>query len=292
MDEVLIPEESLALLSPFERTTLRFFDSLYRHGRPLTEAWLRGVTATWMNLGSRGMMYPVGVERLAGLTSADGILLVANHRTFSDLYMLLLLLDRYANLRQPTLCPVRADFFYEKPAGVLVNLLVGAGRMFPPFFRQPERQALNRWGLERLGEVLRNGHVLVGFHPEGRRNKNPDPYVPLPAHPGVGKLIMDTWPIVVPAFINGLSNNIAADIWGSVRHKNRVVAVFGQPMDLSAFRHLGDRLTSHKRIADALLKRIYELGEEERAFRQRTFQGPEWIPTPRSLPHRFWPGPR
>ena len=39
-------------------------------------------------------------------------------------------------------------------------------------------------------------------------------------------------------------------------------------MDLSAFKSLGNRLSSHKRIADALLKRIYELGEEERSFRQ------------------------
>ncbi len=87
------------------------------------------------------------------------------------------------------------------------------------------------------------------------------------AQPGVGKLVMDCWPIVVPAFIHGLSNDIVADIIGNFRGTKRVVAVFGEPIDLSPFKKLGNRLSSHKRIADALIKRIYELGEEEKAYR-------------------------
>ena len=109
--------------------------------------------------------------------------------------------------------------------------------------------------------------MLVGFHPEGTRNKNDDAYTPLPAQPGVGKLVMDAWPIVVPAFINGLSNDIVADINGNFAGTKRVVAVFGEPMDLSQFKTMGNRLSSHKRIADALLARIYELGQEEQQYR-------------------------
>jgi 1-acyl-sn-glycerol-3-phosphate acyltransferase len=260
-------EPPTARLTPFERTAFRAMDALHRRALPLTEWWLRTVGAGWMTLGSRHMMHAVGIERLAGLGYDDGILLVSNHRSFFDLYMLMLLLHRRTPLRQPVLCPVRADFFYQSAAGVVVNLLVGGGRMFPPFFREPQKADFNKWALERVVAELKKGRVMVGFHPEGTRNKNADAYTPLPAQPGVGKLVMETWPIIVPAFINGLSNDILADIRGNFTGKKKVVAVFGAPMDLTAFKRYGNRLSSHKRIADALLARIYELGEEERAYR-------------------------
>jgi 1-acyl-sn-glycerol-3-phosphate acyltransferase len=259
----------LELLQPFERTAFRAMDFLHRRALPLTEMWLRTVGAGWMTVGSRNMMHPVGLERLQGLKYDDGVLLVSNHRSFFDLYMLMLLLHRHTPLRQPVLCPVRADFFYQRAAGVVVNLLIGGGRMFPPFFREPQKADFNKWALERVVAELHKGRVLVGFHPEGTRNKNDDAYTPLPAQPGVGKLVMETWPIVVPAFINGLSNDIIADIRGNFDGSKRVVAVFGEPIDLSPFKKLGNRLSSHKRIADALLKRIYELGDEERQYRAR-----------------------
>ena len=257
----------LELLQPFERTTFRAMDFLHRRALPLTEWWLRTIGAGWMTLGSRNMMHPIGLERLKGLKYDDGVLLVSNHRSFFDLYMLMLLLHRHTELRQPVMCPVRADFFYQRAAGVVVNLLIGGGRMFPPFFREPQKADFNKWALERVVHELHKGQVLVGFHPEGTRNKNEDAYTPLPAQPGVGKLVMDAWPIVVPAFINGLSNDIVADIRGNFAGTKRVVAVFGEPIDLSKFKTMGNRLSSHKRIADALLARIYELGQEEKQYR-------------------------
>jgi 1-acyl-sn-glycerol-3-phosphate acyltransferase len=254
-------------LAPFERAAFQAMDLLHRRARPWTERWLRSVSARWMTLGSQHMMRAVGLERLAALRPTDGILLVANHRSFFDLYMLAVLLHRHTDLRQPVLCPVRADFFYRRPLGVAVNLLVGGGRMFPPFFREPEKQGFNKWALSRVADELQQGSVLVGFHPEGRRNTNADPYVPLPAQPGVGRVVTEAWPIVVPAFINGLSNDFLGDLRGNFDGSRRVVAVFGDPVDTTPYRALGNRLSSHKRIADDLLKRIYALSEEERAVR-------------------------
>jgi 1-acyl-sn-glycerol-3-phosphate acyltransferase len=255
------------VLSPYERFTFRIMDSLNRYAQPLTERYLRTVSTAWMTLGSRHMMHPVGLERLAGLRFEDGILLVSNHRSFFDLYMLTLLLHRFTPLRQPVLCPVRADYFYTRLDGLFVNLFVGGGRMFPPFFRDPSKADFNKWALDRVVAELKRGRVMLGFHPEGTRNKNADPYTPLPAQPGVGKIVMESWPIVVPAFIQGLSNDIVGDIIGNFRGTKRVVAVFGEPMDLTPFKKMSNRLASHKRIADALLQRIYQLGEEERAVR-------------------------
>src|SRR5436309_3381939 len=112
----------IELLEPFERTAFRAMDLLHRRALPLTEWWLRTIGAAWMTVGSRNMMVPIGLERLQGLNYDDGILLVSNHRSFFDLYMLMLLLHRHTPLRQPVLCPVRADFFYQRAAGVVVNL--------------------------------------------------------------------------------------------------------------------------------------------------------------------------
>jgi 1-acyl-sn-glycerol-3-phosphate acyltransferase len=263
------PPPPIELLSPYERFTFRIMEGLQQHAHGFTERYLRSVSTAWMTLGSKHMMHPVGLERLKGLRFEDGILLVSNHRSFFDMYMLTLLLHRFTELRQPVLCPVRADYFYTRPDGLLVNLLVGGGRMFPPFFRDPSKAPFNKWALDRVVRELHRGRVMVGFHPEGTRNKNPSAYTPLPAQPGVGKLVMDAWPIVVPAFIHGLSNNILADIAGNFRGTKRVIAVFGEPMDLTPWKKMSNRLASHKRIADALTARIYELGEEERILREK-----------------------
>src|SRR6266702_422469 len=79
------------LLDPFERVTFTAMDLLHKHALPVTEAWLRTIGAGWMTLGSKNMMVPLGLERLKGLKFDDGILLVSNHRSFFDLYMLTLL---------------------------------------------------------------------------------------------------------------------------------------------------------------------------------------------------------
>ncbi len=258
----------LELLAPFERTAFRLMDLLFRRARPVTELWLRTVGAAWMTLGSRRLVEAHGLERLSGLTSKDPILLVANHRSFFDLYMLMLTLHRRTELRQPVMCPVRADYFYQNPVGVLVNLLIGGGRMFPPFFREPHKGEFNKWALGRVADTLRRGGVMVGFHPEGTRNKGPDPYTPLPAQPGAGKLIMESWPIVVPAFIQGLSNNFLGDIRANFTGDRRAIAIFGTPIDLTEFRAMSNRLATHKRIADRLLETIYALSHEERAVRK------------------------
>ena len=257
----------LDLLDPFERRAFAMMDWLFTRTPRFGDAWLRYVSEKWMTLGSWRMVVPRGLERLRGLTPSDRILLVANHRSFFDLYMLLVQLHRHLGLYQPIMCPVRGDFFYERPAGVAVTLLVGGGRMYPPVFRQPEKAEFNKWALARVVDFLRRGPAIVGFHPEGRRNKGPDPYTPLPAQPGVGRLVMETWPIVVPAFIHGMSSDFMGDIVANFRDQRRCIAVFGEPVDLTPFRGMSNRLATHKRIADRLLETIYRLGDEERAVR-------------------------
>jgi 1-acyl-sn-glycerol-3-phosphate acyltransferase len=107
---------------------------------------------------------------------------------------------------------------------------------------------------------------MVGFHPEGTRNKTDDPYTLLPAQPGAGELALKARPAVVPAFILGLSNSPCAELKANFRRKRPVIAVFGEPIELPET--TGEtRLSHHKKCADLFNERIAALGAEERALR-------------------------
>src|SRR5690606_20431723 len=127
--------------------------------------------------------------------------------------------------------PVRSNFFYEHPLGMAVNLLFGAGTLYPPIFRDRTRTALNRSSLDRIVEFLDEPDTMVGLHPEGTRKKDDDPYTLLPAQPGVGQIALRGRPLVVPVFINGLSNDAIGDIGESLRpgarRRRPIIIVYG-----------------------------------------------------------------
>src|SRR5207248_2021346 len=122
-----------------------FIDRLWRRHRKLTEIYNHSLGLGYITKGSGKMVKVLGLERLAGLTPDDGILLVSNHRSFFDLYELMVCLYNNTPLQQPILCPVRGNFFYERPLGILVNLLASGGRMYPPFFRESSKAKFNQW---------------------------------------------------------------------------------------------------------------------------------------------------
>jgi hypothetical protein len=74
---------------------------------------------------------------------------------------------------------------------------------------------------------------------------------------------------VVPAFINGLSNKLWREVIANVRGRDPIVAVFGEPIDLSAF-PAETRLAHHKRCSDLFCTRIAALMDEERRVRSGT----------------------
>ena len=162
--------------------------------------------------------------------------------------------------------PVRANFFYEHPPGLLISLLLSGGSMFPPFFRRPEAKAFNKYSLSILVDLVRQPGNLIGFHPEGTRNKGPDPYQLLPAQPGVGELALKARPLILPAFITGLTNHLFSELWANIRRKRPIVIVFGNPIGVGDW-PAETRLSHAKRCADMLNEKIMALMEEEKAAR-------------------------
>jgi 1-acyl-sn-glycerol-3-phosphate acyltransferase len=258
---------AFAQLSRIERIAFRVMRFLNQGGGSGPAwIWQRALVTPLVGLLVRKRLEIHGLERLANVPEGAPILLVANHRTFFDLFILGFILITHPSLRRRVSFPVRSNFFYERPLGLLMGMLFTGGSMFPPFFRSAEKKAMNRLSLEILLSKLRTRGQLVGFHPEGTRNKTDDPYTLLPAQPGAGELALKARPVVVPAFILGMTNSFGAEVKAAWRHERPVIAVFGEPVQLP--QSAGEtRLSHHKRFADVLNARIAALGEEERALR-------------------------
>jgi 1-acyl-sn-glycerol-3-phosphate acyltransferase len=267
-----MPED--APLTRVERLALRFAEVTNEdpRGKWLQTRFLRGISYTWVRACLANRMFVEGLEGLMSLQPETGVMLVSNHRSFFDQYAMLL--GCYmgpVHWAKHLFFPVRSNFFYDQPLGIVVNGLVAGGAMYPPIFRQAERRALNDEALDKMVEILKKPGNVLGMHPEGTRGKGPDPYKFLPAQPGVGKLALVAQPVVIPAFIHGLGNNIVEDVrWNfgkEARRTHAVITVFGPPVDYRDLCAEKPRPTLYKKCADRFMTEVKNLMVRERELR-------------------------
>ena len=283
------PPES-APLSRFEETALKLARiTNEREGlKHAQNVFLHRISRQWIRGAVNRRTYADGIDRLAALGPDRGVLLASNHRSFYDQYIAMLgLYDGGVAWARDLYFPVRANFFYTNPAGLLVNMLIGGGAMYPPIFREREKAAHNKDALERLTRFLAKPGTLVGMHPEGRRNKDGDPYTLLKAQPGVGEVILRAKPIVVPLFIGGLGNDFVGEYRLNYRRDSHrthpIILCFGDPVDYTEFCDQPVRAALSKRTSDKVLRAIEALGERERTLRQACADGeiaadhPNWL---------------
>jgi len=265
--------EELAALSPLERFNFRL---AWRMNRG---AWKRFWTfcqrrlgALWIHLATYNIMRVYGLEHVESAERDRPLLLVANHRSFFDMYAVSSVLFRRTRWRKRLFFPVRGRFFYDSPVGPFVNFLMGWWSMFPPFFaggENPltEKRAFDKFSMRLLTSLCAEGAGnVIGFHPEGTRNKSSDPYSFLRPQPGVGKLIKDARPQVVPVFIAGLGNDLKRQVLGNWRGGEPIRIHFGPPVDFHEFYEKRDSVRAYKEIADYVMSKIAELGEQDRAL--------------------------
>lgn len=229
----------------------------------------RTVGVFWITQATRHLHQVHHIERLRPLFPRQSFILVANHRSFFDLYVLTAALLRWG-LRQRIVFPVRSNFFYDNPAGFVVNGAMSFFAMYPPLFRDKRRSVLNVLGLKELAGLLQRGETLVGIHPEGRRNLGDDPYELLPAQSGVGRLIHAARGVpVVPVFTNGLlPNDLPRQIISNFDGTGtRIHSVFGAPIDFGGLREEPGSPRLFSRLAEKCLEQVELLGHEERALR-------------------------
>lgn len=228
----------------------------------------RHIGSLWIKICTYNLMNVFGLENVEGTDSDKPLLLVANHRSFFDMYTVSSVIFRRTKRPVTLFFPVRAKFFYDNPGGWLVNLVMGWWAMYPPFFREQKevvKREFDKFSMRRLVQLASVGRGnVIGFHPEGKRNFSSDPYDFLPAQPGVGKVIYAAQPSVIPIFIAGLGNDLVKQVMGNWTGGEKVRIWFGEPIDFSEFYEKGDRLRTHKEIADHTMARIAELGEKDR----------------------------
>lgn len=203
----------------------------------------------------------------------QSVLVVANHRSFFDLYVITARLVR-GGLRKRIVFPVRSDFFYDSWLGLIVNFWMSFLSMYPPLFRDKKKASLNLLALDELAWLLERGGVFAGLHPEGTRKRDDDPYTFLPARPGVGRVIYRARTTVVPVFINGLGNNLLHQVWSNFTGKGQpVLVVYGEPINFDDLLSQPASSQLYRQIAERCMQAVGKAGEEERLLRAQLTQG-------------------
>jgi len=261
------PEE-FAVLSGMERFAFRVVRRMNRGG--VKTFWTfcqRTLGAGWIQLSTYNIMRVYGLEHLESVSHERPLLLVANHRSFFDMYAISTVLFRRTRWQKKLFFPVRGRFFYDSPLGLVVNLVMGWWSMYPPIFMTPEKRLFDKYSVRLLTHLCREGagHV-IGFHPEGHRNLSEDIYSFLRPQPGVGKLIKEANPQVVPVFVAGLDNNLPRQVLRNWRGREPIRIHFGPQLDFSEYLAKRDHVRTYKEIAEFVMSRIGKLGEQDRAL--------------------------
>ena len=140
--------------------------------------------------------------------------------------------------------------------------------MYPPIYRDRKRAPLNLLALDELAALLKQGGLFAGLHPEGARKLDDDPYSFLPAQPGVGRVIQKAEAIVIPVFIQGLSNNIKEQVIGNFNGKGKPIhLVFGAPMQFGDLLEKKPSPKLHREISEKCMAAIADLAQQDKAVR-------------------------
>ena len=257
----------LAALSPMERAGFHLADFAARHLRPLAIAWNSSALVLITEVLVRRRIRPRGLEYLGALDPNRSVALVSNHRSFFDFFAIECALFRWSRLPRRLLFPVRANFFYDNPLGILINLGLSGMAMFPPILRDPAKRAFNRYALRRTAAELELGRVLVGLHPEGSRSRDPDPLQLRAGKLGIGELLLAAPRTqVVPVFIAGLSNDLRLE-WRRnwlAPAESPIWISFGAPLDLSDLHAQPEERRSQREAVNRCMAAIADLADDLR----------------------------
>lgn len=218
-------------LSRHERMGYRFGQVLRESdlGNRMATAWLNALTQHWM----MGLSVPIShVDGVEHVPLHRSYILAANHRTYFDFHATIA--NLWWRYEEPPLlyCPVRSEFFYDHPLGPLFNMLICGYAMYPPVFRDDRGKHLNHYAVRKCVELLHaSDRAILAIHPEGRRNKDPDPYRLGRPKPGVGRIALASRAPVIPLFINGLAPSFPQQVVRRFRPSEPIRVFFGPPVD-------------------------------------------------------------
>ncbi len=262
------PPDLLQSLAPLERLHYRAawrfnqepfkrFMALFQY--TLGAIFIRSITAR------RTRVY--GMEHVRSASLERPLLLVANHRSYFDMFLISSEIFRQTRVRRHLYFPIMGTHYYQSVAGLLINATIGFWTMFPPLFARPSHREIDRHSLETLVGLCSEGQcTMIGIHPEGGRNTDPDPYTFRRVQPGTGRIIHAARPQVIPVFVVGLENTVWAQIAANWRATAPIRIHFGAPLDLTALCALPPKGSTYKTLTDHVMDRVRDLMEQDRAI--------------------------
>src|SRR5882724_3971537 len=155
--------EELGVLLRFERFAFRVTHRMNLGDWKRFWTWCQSFFgAGWIQLSTYNLMRVYGLEHIEAVDHDRPILLVANHRSFFDMYTVSTVLFRRTPWRKQLFFPVRGRFFYQSLAGMFVNLVMGWWSMYPPFFVTgedplPAKRPFDKYSMRRLAQICREG---------------------------------------------------------------------------------------------------------------------------------------
>ena len=265
--------EPMALLSATERFWYRVADAFARRFATVGVIWNFVFMVNIVRLVAVRRLVIDGLEHATALRPDDRVVLVCNHRSFFDYFVVGAMMYTRTTAPKRVMFPVRSPFFYDTVLGGMINGALAGFTMFPPIVRDGARSAWNKFASDRMIEGLHAGPLLIGYHPEGKRGTGPDPYALLPGHAGVGRIVLDGPPgtKVVPVFVIGMTNSFGEELRRNWLRPSEfpIGVVFGPEIPIEDLR---GREHAHGELTQRAMAGIGALAEWHRANRGEAFR--------------------
>ena len=261
--------DQLQLLSRTERILFKLGDVFARLFKPIGMVWNRTFMYALLWVGCCRRFHVHGTEHIHRLTRKDSVLMVCNHRTFFDFFVICYAIFSRGRGWWRVFFPVRTRFFYDRVLGGMVNMLMGGMAMFPPIMRSREKMPFNDYSIQRTVAELAVPNTLIGIHPEGTRNKTDDPFTFLRLHPGTGRIALAAQDAIIqPIFVLGLTSHMRTEIYKNwFTPKEWPVHVwFGEPVNLQDLREKPDSPAVHMEATRRIMDQVEALAQQHKAL--------------------------
>lgn len=209
--------------------------SLLRRFWVTFSAWVIGSYASGLNrFACRGAEH---------LPASGGVLIAANHISAYDTILIPWAVVRIYPF-QMLWAPAKEELFKGFP-----------GWLYRSWGAFPVKRGRDVRAGKVLNELLRDQKVML--FPEGTRHKDG---VLGSGNRGVGKIIYDTHPTVIPTALIGLNH------WRFPGLGQKATIVFGEPLNFSEFYSMIDGKETHQKIVDTVMAAIAGLLKQEGAY--------------------------
>ncbi|MGH9948518.1 MAG: 1-acyl-sn-glycerol-3-phosphate acyltransferase, partial [Pyrinomonadaceae bacterium] len=118
--------DEMSVIRPFERAAFRLVRRMnFGTWKRFWGFCQRHIGSLWIYIATYNLMNVFGIENVENSNAARPLVLVANHRSFFDMYTVSSVMFRRTTRSIKLFFPVRAKFFYDNPIGRFDNHIMG-----------------------------------------------------------------------------------------------------------------------------------------------------------------------